>query len=294
MNISEARATDRRLRRCAKQETRPIVERDAPSATPEDANSSARTRSVGGSRNAPVERNSATAEAPRRLHVGLSESAQLRRALAASRRQTEAAREEVASLAAQVARLTQEMTRLTRLEARARRLAYRDELTGLPNRRVLLDRLRQAIAQSTRHGRFVALLMLDVDGFKTVNDRLGHTIGDALLQVVADRLVNCVRAGDTVCRYGGDEFVVLLPDIVNRGAALAAERNIRVVLSAPYDIDGARITEQASIGAAVFPADGRASRALIAHADAAMYQDKADRQSPVTSRSSPRRRVSAP
>lgn len=273
------------MRRFANQETMPIVDGDdAPSATPEDAITSSRSRPVAGSRDSTAGRNTASADTARRLHVVLSESAQFRRALAASRRQTEAAREEAASLAAQVARLTLELARLTRLEARARRLAYRDELTGLPNRRVLLDRLRQAIAQSTRHGRAVALLMLDVDGFKNVNDRLGHTIGDALLQAVADRLVNCVRAGDMVCRYGGDEFVVLLPDIANPGAALAAERNIRVALSAPYDIDGARITERASIGAAVFPADGRTSRDLIAHADAAMYRDKTDPQTRETSR----------
>jgi diguanylate cyclase len=182
-------------------------------------------------------------------------------------------------LVTQVARLTHEFARLSRLEARARRLAYRDALTGLSNRRVLLDRLRQAIAQSTRHERHIALLMIDVDGFKNVNDRLGHTVGDALLQAVAERLVECVRAGDTVCRYGGDEFVVLLPEIANRTAALAAERKIRIALSEEYEVVGCRITEKASIGTAVFPADGRNARDLIAHADSVMYRAKSEQRS---------------
>lgn len=148
-------------------------------------------------------RNTASAGATRRLHGALSELAQFRRALAASRRQTEAGRQEAASPAAQVAWLTQEPARLSRSEARARRLAYRDELTGLPNRRVLLDRVRQAIAQSTRHGRFVALLMLDVDGFNYVKDRLGHTIGDALLQAVADRQDHSTSPAPS-CRHAPD------------------------------------------------------------------------------------------
>jgi len=227
------------------------------------------------------------ADVARRLRQALYEATQLHRALAASRRQTEAARQEIERLGSQVSRLTQELKRLSRREARARRLAYRDELTGLPNRRVLLDRLRQAIAQTTRHGRHVALLMVDLDGFKSVNDRLGHTGGDALLQAVAERLTGCVRAGDTVCRYGGDEFVVLLPEIADRDAAIAVERKIRTALSAAYVVDGTRITGPASIGTAVYPVDGRNCRDLIARADVAMYGAKADRKFSAGSRVPP-------
>lgn len=157
---------------------------------------------------------------------------------------------------------------------------------------MLLDRLRQSIAQARRHGRQLALLMADLDGFKDVNDRLGHTTGDELLRTVAGRLTDSLRAGDTACRYGGDEFIVMLPEIESRDAAIAVERKIRAALAAEYVVDGERINVTASIGTAVFPADGRTCRDLIIQADAAMYRVKAERRALATLRAPPGERGS--
>jgi diguanylate cyclase (GGDEF)-like protein len=141
-------------------------------------------------------------------------------------------------------------------------LACYDELTGLPTRRLLRDRLSQAIAQGIRQDKQVALLLVDLDAFKSVNDRLGHTAGDKLLQALAGRLTDTVRAGDTACRYGGDEFVVMLPAIDHPS------------LSEPYFIDEFEIRITASIGSAFYPIDGRTYEELINRADDALYRAK--------------------
>jgi diguanylate cyclase (GGDEF)-like protein/PAS domain S-box-containing protein len=152
--------------------------------------------------------------------------------------------------------------------------AEHDFLTGLPNRMLLNDRISQAIASARRHTRHVAALFLDLDGFKHINDSLGHPIGDKLLQSVANRLVACVRGADTVSRQGGDEFVVLLPDLQHaQDAAVMAGRILRDVAK-PHLVDQHELHVTTSIGVSVFPDDGSDAETLIKNADTAMYQAK--------------------
>lgn len=171
-------------------------------------------------------------------------------------------------------RLQQELIELRKKAAQARYLAYRDELTGLSNRHLLQDRLDQAISQARRCQKPLALLLLNLDEFTRVNDKLGRATGDKLLQMVAERLSTDIRGADTACRYGGDEFVLMLPAINNPRivAALAAE--IRVRLGEPYLIDGHEIRLTVSVGAAVYPDDGQTCEELMQQADAAMYRAK--------------------
>ena len=153
-------------------------------------------------------------------------------------------------------------------------LAQHDFLTNLPNRVLLRDRIAQAILQAERRGNSVAVLFLDLDNFKHVNDSLGHAIGDRLLESVAKRLCACVRGSDTVCRQGGDEFIVLIPE--NRraeDATLTAEK-ILAALAEPHHIDGHDLHVTSSIGISIFPDDGSDAELLIRNADTAMYQAK--------------------
>ena len=150
-----------------------------------------------------------------------------------------------------------------------------DSLTGLPNRILLTDRAGQALAFASRHKKRAAVLFLDLDGFKRINDSLGHSTGDKLLQSIADRLAKCVRAGDTVSRQGGDEFVVLLSEVDKpEAAAVIAKRMIEAVGS-PHVIDGVILHITTSIGVSIFPDDGLTADSLIKNADTAMYQAKA-------------------
>jgi diguanylate cyclase (GGDEF)-like protein/PAS domain S-box-containing protein len=152
--------------------------------------------------------------------------------------------------------------------------AEHDFLTGLPNRMLLNDRISQAIASARRHTKQVAVLFLDLDGFKHINDSLGHPIGDKLLQSVATRLAAFVRGADTVSRQGGDEFVVLLPDLKHpEDAAVMAGRILRDVAK-PHLIDQYELHVTTSIGVSVFPDDGADAETLIKNADTAMYQAK--------------------
>lgn len=159
------------------------------------------------------------------------------------------------------------------------RLAYYDPLTGMANRRLLLDRLQQAHAHAVREQSSGALLYLDLDRFKILNDSLGHHAGDMLLQRVANRLSSLLREEDTVARLGGDEFVVMLPALAGEAQA-AGQRayrvaeKIRSTLSGSYDLDGHAFHISASIGIAIFPQDGTNAEELLHHADAAMYQAK--------------------
>jgi diguanylate cyclase (GGDEF)-like protein/PAS domain S-box-containing protein len=152
--------------------------------------------------------------------------------------------------------------------------AQHDFLTGLPNRMLLNDRVRHAIALAPRHKKKVALLFLDLDGFKHINDSLGHPTGDKLLQSIAKRLVGCVRGSDAVSRQGGDEFVVLLSEMAQaEDAAITARRMLQAVAEA-HSIDQHELHVTTSIGVSVYPDDGLDAETLIKNADTAMYQAK--------------------
>jgi diguanylate cyclase (GGDEF)-like protein len=153
-------------------------------------------------------------------------------------------------------------------------MAEHDFLTGLPNRSLLTGRLAQSLALAHRHGKRVALMYLDVDHFKHVNDSLGHAIGDQLLQSAAKRLQACVRNSDTVSRQGGDEFVVLLAEVEGvNDAALAAEKLI-AAMAAPHLIGGHQLHVTLSIGISIYPDDGKNVETMIRNADTAMYHAK--------------------
>ncbi|WP_305042538.1 putative bifunctional diguanylate cyclase/phosphodiesterase [Geoalkalibacter sp.] len=156
------------------------------------------------------------------------------------------------------------------------RLAYFDPLTGLPNRRMFLERLGQAVALAQREGQQLALLFLDLDRFKDINDTLGHDGGDQLLKAVASRLRGCVRQADTVARHGGDEFVIILHAIHGQGQAEAVAKKILAAFAEPFQISGREVYSSTSVGIALSPADGTDVDTLIRHADAAMYTAKAE------------------
>lgn len=167
----------------------------------------------------------------------------------------------------------------SRQEARIQELAFYDALTGLPNRALLEDRLRMALTHAHRTGQGVAVLFLDLDQFKSVNDSLGHPAGDGLLQAIAARLARCLREGDTAARWGGDEFIVLLPDLPGDRpaaveAALVVVNKIREVVGTPMMVQAHELECTASIGVALSPWDGTTVTDLIKHADTAMYSTK--------------------
>ncbi len=158
--------------------------------------------------------------------------------------------------------------------ARMSYMAEHDFLTGLPNRSLLTDRLTQSIALAQRHSKKVALMFMDLDHFKHINDTLGHAVGDQLLQSVAKRLQACVRGSDTVCRQGGDEFVVLLTEVEQaQDAALTAEKLIES-MAEPHLIDGHRLLATLSVGICLYPDDGKDAEAVVKNADTAMYHAK--------------------
>jgi diguanylate cyclase (GGDEF)-like protein len=172
------------------------------------------------------------------------------------------------------AQLLRKIERLEREVALARRFAYHDALTGLPNRSLMLDRLKQAVAQAIRQHKKVGVLLVDLDDFKKVNDELGHQAGDAILKSVAARLVSCIRVCDTACRYGGDEFVILLPEIASAEQLDRVKRKIREHLCRPHRLGRRNIVVGGSIGSALFREDAVSCAQLIGIADAAMYRAK--------------------
>lgn len=159
-------------------------------------------------------------------------------------------------------------------ERMASQLAMHDQKTGLPNRTLFDDRLAQAIAGAERHGWVLAVMFLDLDRFKLVNDTHGHAAGDAVLTAVAERLMRHARDEDTVCRNGGDEFLYLLINPSGREAVARIAGLVRAAIEAPIGVGALQFTITPSIGVALFPEHSASGQTLIAHADAAMYRAK--------------------
>ncbi|MGB7595929.1 MAG: diguanylate cyclase, partial [Gallionella sp.] len=175
--------------------------------------------------------------------------------------------------------IVQDFTERKAAEEKILNLAFYDPVTGLPNRRLLLDRLQQAMASSARSGKEGALLFIDLDNFKVLNDTLGHDMGDLLLQQTAQRLVSCVREGDTVARLGGDEFVVMLKDLSEHALETAAQTKIAgekilAALSKPYQFAAHEYCSTSSIGATLFGGHRKSKDELLKQADISMYQAK--------------------
>jgi diguanylate cyclase (GGDEF)-like protein/PAS domain S-box-containing protein len=170
--------------------------------------------------------------------------------------------------------IVRDITERTYAEEQIKHLAYHDALTNLPNRLLFKDRLTVALSHAQRDGSRLAVLFLDLDRFKVINDSLGHTIGDHLLQAVASRIQACVRDSDTVARLGGDEFIVLLPRLLHADDALPVAEKIIEAIRYPFHIDARELFVTTSIGISLFPEDGTDAEALIKNADTAMYQAK--------------------
>jgi diguanylate cyclase (GGDEF)-like protein len=170
--------------------------------------------------------------------------------------------------------LVADLTELRRAEQAARFLAYHDNLTGLPNRRLLDDRLRQAIRLAQRRDRMVATLLVRLDDFRQVNDTLGHGAGDAVLREVAQRLGGCMRKADTLARAAADEFALVACDLRDEADCRVVADKVLQALAAEFRVDGRRLRLAVSVGISLFPADGADGEALLRNADAAMYRAK--------------------
>lgn len=158
--------------------------------------------------------------------------------------------------------------------AEANRFADHDELTGLPNRRLLLDRFIQAAALANRHDKLLAMMFFDLNDFKSINDELGHDAGDRLLQQVATRLSASIRSTDTACRHGGDEFIVLLTEIEDRKHAVSVLTKLRAALAEPYVIDDISLRLTLSNGLAIYPEDAGNFEDLKRLSDRSMLRNK--------------------
>jgi len=161
-----------------------------------------------------------------------------------------------------------------RSEEVIKNMAYHDALTGLPNRMLLNDRLKMGLAHAQRNQRMMAVLFIDLDGFKEINDNFGHGIGDLMLRGVADRLTQCIREEDTLSRLGGDEFIVFLPRVSSIEDAENLAEKLLAVVRAPFYLDGQMMTISLSIGVSLYPKDGKSASALLKKADEALYQAK--------------------
>jgi len=167
-----------------------------------------------------------------------------------------------------------DLTARKQIEERLNFLAHYDALTSLPNRILFTDRLKHALAMARRARNQVAVMFLDLDGFKAINDSLGHTTGDKLLRLVAERLTDCLRESDTVARFGGDEFTIVLPAIDDEESVAKIARKITEEVARPYLINSHRASVTTSIGISLYPADGQQAHTLIQKADKAMYHAK--------------------
>jgi diguanylate cyclase (GGDEF)-like protein/PAS domain S-box-containing protein len=168
-----------------------------------------------------------------------------------------------------------DVTEKKRAEEQVRELAYHDTLTGLPNRRLFNDRLSLAVAQARRKGERLAVLFLDLDGFKAVNDSLGHNLGDRLLKATAERIQASIRAVDSVARLGGDEFILLLPGIRGAEEAARVAEKVLAAIRVPLSVEGHELFVTASMGLSLYPQDGADAETLVKNADTAMYGAKA-------------------
>ncbi|PVX77986.1 EAL domain-containing protein [Paraburkholderia unamae] len=167
-----------------------------------------------------------------------------------------------------------DVTELIRYQEQLEYQANYDSLTMLPNRNLLRDRLQHALLAAQRHDTGVAVVFIDLDGFKNVNDSLGHSVGDRLLGVVAERLQRCTRTTDTVARHGGDEFVIVLTDTIDEKSLIGWMERARTLISEPVWIDGTELYVGCSMGASVYPQDGNDAESLLKKADVAMYRAK--------------------
>jgi diguanylate cyclase len=165
-------------------------------------------------------------------------------------------------------------------EARSRNSALHDAVTGLPNLTLFNDRLRTALIQAQRHAWRLAVMFIDLDGFKAVNDTQGHAAGDRVLQLVGQRMQSNVRGSDTVSRRSGDEFLFLMLEAKDDANVAALAGKIAQNIAQPCDVDGVELTVSASIGIAIYPDDGHTAEELLKNADAAMYASKRDRNGP--------------
>jgi diguanylate cyclase (GGDEF)-like protein len=172
--------------------------------------------------------------------------------------------------------VVQDVTERKRQEARIEHLAYHDALTGLPNRAMLMDRLARTLAHAQRARQQVAVVFLDLDRFKLVNDTLGHHVGDQLLQEVARRLREALRDDDTVARVGGDEFQVVLGNVAGASDAARVAEKLMLVLSEPFVLEGQELHVTASLGVSLFPRDGASGELLLKYADTALYEAKGE------------------
>jgi diguanylate cyclase (GGDEF)-like protein/PAS domain S-box-containing protein len=171
--------------------------------------------------------------------------------------------------------IVRDITAYKKAQEMIHHMAYHDSLTGLPNRTLFNDRLNMAIARAQRGGKKIAVMMLDIDKFKSINDNYGHETGDKLLKTVADRLGNALRKSDTIARMGGDEFLVVVPEMEKAADVLVVAQKILTVFQTPCDCNGFKLTSSTSIGVAMYPEDGDNGEALIRCADIAMYSVKA-------------------
>lgn len=168
----------------------------------------------------------------------------------------------------------EDITERKKYEEKIQQMAFHDSLTGLPNRKLFSDRLGIVLAQAKRNKKKVGIVMLDLDNFKDVNDTLGHDVGDILLKAVAERLSGTLRKSDTVARFGGDEFVLIFPDMEVIEEAIQVVQKIIDRFHKPFLIDTHQLVVTTSIGIAVYPNDGMDEEILMKNADIAMYQAK--------------------
>ncbi len=172
-----------------------------------------------------------------------------------------------------------DITARKKSEERLRYLATHDPLTDLPNRDLFEDRLSHTLARARRKREEAAVLQLDLDNFKSINDSYGHSVGDRMLKIVAARLKGCLRKSDTVARMGGDEFTFILEEIPNKSVCSKVAEKIQKNLAEPFEIDGENLFITASIGISIFPDDGNDPESLLKHSDIAMYHAKNKRNS---------------